>query len=66
MYYVMVDPYGECVAEVESLEEAERICESYEGKGEGAWICSDEDDWDEPSDLEMGFDPYEGCYSFDC
>ena len=27
----------------------------------------EEEDWDdEPSDLEMGFDPYEGCYTWDC
>lgn len=24
------------------------------------------DDWDEPSDLDMGFDPYMGCYTDDC
>ena len=24
------------------------------------------DEWDEPDDLEMGFDPYSGCYDFDC
>lgn len=27
----------------------------------------DEEDWDEePADLEMGFDPYEGGYTWDC
>ena len=28
----------------------------------------EEEDWDEPSDwdLEMGFDPYEGGYTWDC
>ena len=24
------------------------------------------DDWDEPTDLDMGFDPYMGCYTDDC
>ena len=24
------------------------------------------DEGDEPADLEMGFDPYSGCYDFDC
>lgn len=24
------------------------------------------EDTDEPYDLEYGFDPYEGCYTFDC
>lgn len=26
----------------------------------------EDDDYDEPYDLEYGFDPYEGCYTFDC
>lgn len=26
----------------------------------------EEDEYYEPSDLEEGFDPYEGCYTFDC
>lgn len=27
----------------------------------------DDLDWDdEPSDIEAGFDPYMGCYDFDC
>lgn len=27
-----------------------------------------EEDWEEPDwdDLESGFDPYEGCYTYDC
>lgn len=32
-------------------------------------VCHDEEDsefFDEPADLEMGFNPYEGCYDFDC
>lgn len=24
------------------------------------------DFWDDEYDLDMGFDPYEGCYTFDC
>ena len=24
------------------------------------------DEWEEDLDLEMGFDPYEGCYTWDC
>lgn len=32
--------------------------------GEDAWE-PDEDDYCEPDD-EMGFDPYEGCYTWDC
>lgn len=30
----------------------------------GKWV-SDYEDY-EPSDLETGFDPYEGCYTYDC
>ena len=37
---------------------------------DGALVEDEEDpeDWDEPSDydLEVGFNPYEGCYDFDC
>lgn len=30
-------------------------------------FSEDEDEEDyEPDDLEMGFDPYEGCYTWDC
>lgn len=35
-------------------------------------LAYDEDDEDEeeaffePTDLEMGFDPYDGCYTYDC
>ena len=30
--------------------------------------ADDPEDWDEPdcADDEMGFDPYEGCYTWDC
>ena len=27
---------------------------------------SEEDDYEEPADIEMGFNPYMGCYDFDC
>lgn len=26
----------------------------------------DDLDWEEPADLEMGYDPYLGCYTNDC
>lgn len=43
------------------------ICESCWDSTFGG-DSEDEEDWDEPSDwdLEMGFNPYEGCYDFDC
>jgi len=42
---------------------------------ESYYFCEEQEpDWDEEyfdeeycdSDLEMGFDPYEGCYTYDC
>lgn len=36
--------------------------ESYTEDSEEESYTGDCDDWD----IEMGFDPYEGCYSFDC
>lgn len=57
------------------------VCTIFETMGEGqatvlyCYLCDgsneqkDEDDscdeWDD-ADLEMGFDPYSGCYDFDC
>jgi hypothetical protein len=38
-------------------------CE-YPDWGEDAWEA-DENDYCEPDD-EIGFDPYEGCYTWDC
>ena len=51
-------------AEFDSYREAEIYC------GERGLSCEniyeiDEDEWDD-CDNEMGFDPYEGCYTFDC
>ena len=47
--------------------------------GEILWQCCDDDgwnrwetessgdDWDiDEADLEMGYNPYEGCYDYDC
>ena len=64
MYYVMFGQDGDLWDEYETLEEAEAACEKLLNEGEDAWICSDEEE--EPADLECGFDPYEGCYSYDC
>ena len=36
---------------------------------EDLWECDDDEDYpeyDEPADLEIGFDPYMGCYTEDC
>ena len=44
-------------------------CEEY-FEEEYEWENWDENDYWEPEpddgDLEMGFDPYAGCYSYDC
>jgi hypothetical protein len=47
--------------------------EDEEGWDDAAWhdTCDQEEEddywWEEPSwDLDMGFDPYEGCYTDDC
>lgn len=63
MWYVFYGDLGECWGEYDSYDEALIVCDRL---GEDAWICSDDDDWDDDPDLEMGFDPYEGCYSWDC
>ena len=36
------------------------------GTGEVVWEYFEGFEFDEPADLEMGFNPYEGCYDFDC
>lgn len=30
--------------------------------------CEEENDYEEPTDIDddFGFDPYEGCYTYDC
>ena len=33
---------------------------------EDAWEDADEGVWEDDFDLEVGFDPYMGCYSDDC
>lgn len=65
MYYVLSE-YG---IEMEFATEVEAILwiEAQGEEGEDLWIASDEDnDYGEPADLEYGFDPYMGSYSWDC
>lgn len=77
-YYIYIE--SRMVAEVEGCEAAWEIyrktCELADLLGEIAHLVDGEtgeiiqssddwDDYDEP-DLEMGFDPYMGCYSDDC
>lgn len=63
MFYVMSDPYGECVAEFATEEEAVTYVEAH--NPDELWISTDEDD--EPYyNEDEGFDPYMGDYSWDC
>lgn len=71
MWYVMVD-YGcgevECVGEYDNVNDAVERCDMFED----AWVCSDEDDepddeeYQDFCDLDSGFDPFAGCYTYDC
>ena len=38
----------------------------YSEYAEDAEDDDDDYDYDEPSDLEIGFNPYMGCYDYDC
>ena len=38
-----------------------------DGIGDLIAAMDEEDDWDDEPDVdECGFDPYEGCYTYDC
>lgn len=38
-----------------------------DGIGDLIMAMDEEDDWDDGPDVdECGFDPYEGCYTYDC
>lgn len=48
-------------------------CDNGMGYPPPDWFCADGErreqddlDWEEPADLEMGYDPYLGCYTDDC
>lgn len=38
----------------------------YDTETEEIWWSADQGEYDEPDDLEVGYDPYMGCYSDDC
>lgn len=56
MYYTMEEIEMILNADLESVKEACRV------------DAEIDEDWEEYSDedLETGFDPYEGCYTWDC
>ena len=66
MYYVMTQDYNEveCVGEYDSWTDAVKRSEMFED----AWICTDEDEDDEPADIDsdFGYDPYMGECTYDC
>lgn len=63
-YYVLgtFDSYEEAEWNVENNLEWD------EGDNPNDWEIEifPEEELEEPYDLEMGFDPYEGCYTYDC
>lgn len=62
MFYVLSDEGIE--REYSNLEDAIHYVDTHED--DDLWISSDEDE--EPTDIDsdFGFDPYEGCYTYDC
>jgi hypothetical protein len=63
-YYVMSDTGIE--EEFDSFEEADNYIDM-NGDPSMLWIATDEDDEEFEDDYdECGFDPYMGCYSYDC
>lgn len=63
MFYVMSD--GGIEEEFETFAEADAYIEE-SGCAEDLWIESDEDDYEPSYNEDEGFDPYEGCYTWDC
>ena len=63
MFYVF-SGYGDIEEEFESFEEADAYIDAH--GTEDMWVASDEEEEIEPIDLECGFDPYSGEYSWDC
>jgi hypothetical protein len=45
---------------------AEQLFEECEELAHPHWAQDDEDEGYEPDVDESGFDPYEGCYTYDC
>lgn len=63
MYYTMEEIEMILNADIESVKEACRVdAEIDEDLFEDVWA---EEEWSGP-DMETGFDPYEGCYTWDC
>ena len=63
MFYVMSDCGVE--EEFETFAEADAYIEE-SGCAEDLWVESDEDDYEPSYNEDEGFDPYEGCYTWDC
>jgi len=61
MYYVYDD--DEIIAEFETYYEAEEWMLD-QSDADNLWISSDYNDYDDVD--EFGFNPYMGCYDYDC
>lgn len=63
MWYVLTD--NGIYDEFDNWSAAEALADKLNSRGIDAWICSDDE---EPADIDddFGFDPYEGCYTYDC
>ena len=62
MYYVMSDMGVE--AEFNNFEDADNYIDE-NGDPSMLWVCYDDEGY-EPDYDECGYDPYMGCYSYDC
>lgn len=53
---------------VEGYDEIDRLIVRWLVMNEGEDIFADDDEYIEPPDIDddFGFDPYEGCYTYDC
>lgn len=72
--YCPVNAYGECPycdqCNICHVDDPQEDCEDWQGfwSSWDEWSFYDADEaFDEPDyDIEMGFDPYAGCYTDDC
>ena len=63
MWFVLFGEFGECVAEFDTEAEAVAYIEAQD-RPDDYWLGTD--DFDLCDVDECGFDPYMGCYTYDC
>lgn len=51
-----------------STTEREQLISQICPKCQTSFFCEDDEEFEEPDDIDLdfGFDPYEGCYTYDC